>query len=235
MTQPTLRLVVFDMAGTTVHDEDFVNKAFQEALAAADLSADPAAINAIMGYPKHQAIRMLLSDQGMPEEEIEAQADTILDDFVERMDHFYATDPQVREIEGASDDFQALHDAGVKVALNTGFFRSTADAIMKRLGWDTNGLVDATVTSDEVEQGRPQPDMIYRSMELTGVEEASTVAKVGDTPADLLEGTNAGCPIVIGVTEGTHTADELGEQPHTHLTGSVTDVLDILLPQTEKM
>ena len=55
-----------------------------------------------------------------------------------------------------------------KVALDTGFTRAIADVILARLGWDST-VVDASVASDEVERGRPYPDLIYRAMASTGV------------------------------------------------------------------
>jgi phosphoglycolate phosphatase-like HAD superfamily hydrolase len=66
--------------------------------------------------------------------------------------------------------------------------------------------------------------MIRRLMADLGVSDAWSVAKVGDTPADLEEGTNAGCGRVIGVTNGTHSREQLAEYPHTDLIGSVADL-----------
>jgi phosphonatase-like hydrolase len=84
--------------------------------------------------------------------------------------------------------------------------------------------IDATVTSDEVAQGRPFPDMIFRAMELTGVTDVKRVAKVGDTPSDLGEGMAAGCGWVVGVTGGSHTREELLAHPHTHLIPSIAQL-----------
>ena len=57
-------LVVFDMAGTTVHDGDAVNASFRAALAAAGVQADPAVVNTVMGLHKPEAIRILLDGAG---------------------------------------------------------------------------------------------------------------------------------------------------------------------------
>lgn len=219
-----IKMVVFDMAGTTVHDEDFVHQALADALKAAGFDTTRDEINAVMGYPKPDAIQSILKDNQVAEDQLIAKTDSIHTDFVHRMNAFYETHPGVREIEGASKAFQILKNAGILVALDTGFGRSTADTIINRLGWTNNGLIDATVTSDEVEHGRPFPDMIQRLMALSGIEAISHVAKVGDTPSDLLEGERAGCPLNIGVTYGSHTASELEAYPHTHL---VNDILDI--------
>ena len=48
------------------------------------------------------------------------------------------------------------------------------------------------------------------------------------TPADLLEGANAGCGMIVGVTEGTHTREQLQLFPHTHLIGSVAELPALL-------
>ena len=84
------------------------------------------------------------------------------------------------------------------------------------------------MTSDEVPRGRPFPDLVFRVMELTGVSDVKRVAKVGDTPSDLGEGTAAGCGWVIGVTEGTHTRAQLEGHPHTHLLGSIRELPALL-------
>lgn len=232
MAAPAVRLVIFDMAGTTVHDEDFVNVAFREALSEGGIDVTRDDVNAVMGYPKPLAIRKLLEQRADdPTAVTDAQVTTLHDAFLKRMNTFYATDPAVREIEGTTTTFRRLKDAGVKIALDTGFSRSTADVIIDRLGWNDDGLLDATVTSDEVERGRPHPDMTFRCMELTGVDSADAVAKVGDTPSDLQEGTAAGCRYVVGVTNGSHTADELRPYPHTHLIAGVADLPALLLSE----
>ncbi len=89
-------------------------------------------------------------------------------------------------------------------------------------------MLDATVASDEVPRGRPHPDLLLRAMQLTGCADPRRVAKVGDTPADLAEGTAAGCGFVVGVTTGSHTRDELLAHPHTHLIDALDELWTIL-------
>jgi phosphonatase-like hydrolase len=218
-----IRLVVFDMAGTTVYDGDAVHRAFAGALQAAGIPVTRDEINEVMGLPKPEAIRLLLErklkDTGQHGPERIA---VIHNDFVGRMIRFYESDPSVREADGAADTFRRLRRAGIKVALDTGFSRAITDVIVQRLGWAQHGLVDASVTSDEVERGRPHPDMILRAMQLTGITDAKRTAKVGDTPSDLQEGMAAGCAMVIGVTTGSHTRQQLEACPHTHLIEGVS-------------
>jgi phosphonatase-like hydrolase len=226
-----IELVVFDLAGTTVYDGDAVNASFRATLAAWEIEADPATVNTVMGLPKPKAIAILLERFGAPRgvnpspENIHA----IHEDFTRRMCQFYASDPGVRQIPGASAAFTALRRAGIKVALNTGFFRPIADVLLTRLGWRSPAVIDADVTSDEVPRGRPYPDMIQHLMRRLGIGDAGRVAKVGDTKADLEEGTNAGCGLVIGVTTGSFSREQLQACPHSHILDSVADVPGLLL------
>jgi phosphonatase-like hydrolase len=227
-----IELVVFDMAGTTVHDGDAVSTCFRAALASVGVFPEPDAVNAVMGFHKPEAIRRLLStrhDTPRPLGEgpgVKAigdrEVDAIHADFVARMLHYYETDPAVREIAGASKVFAELRRAGIKVALNTGFGRTIVDMILRRLQW--TGAVDAVIASDEAARGRPHPDMIRLLMARFGVTQAQHVAKVGDTPVDLEEGFNAGCGLVVGVTTGSFTRRQLEAYPGARIVDSVADV-----------
>jgi phosphonatase-like hydrolase len=156
------------------------------------------------------------------------QVSKVFRDFVGRMSAFYASDPSVVEMPGATDTFRALRRAGVGVALDTGFSRDIVEVLLARLGWLREGLIDASVTSDEVARGRPHPDMIHSLMKKLGVAEASRVAKVGDTPSDLEEGANAGCGLIVGFTGGTHTREQLAARPHTHLVDVLADLPNLV-------
>jgi phosphoglycolate phosphatase-like HAD superfamily hydrolase len=61
-------------------------------------------------------------------------------------------------------------------------------------------------------------------MERLDVQDVRRVMKIGDSPADLEEGFNAGCSEVIGVLSGAHTAATLGPCRHTRLLTSVADL-----------
>ncbi len=217
------QLVVLDLAGTTVNDEDSVNRCLRDAMAAGGSKVTPAEVNAVMGLPKPKAIALLLERQGRLDG-FGHQVEVIHRDFVDRSIAFYREDPTVREIPGASHVFELLTRAGIQVALNTGFNRAITDVILERLNWTSH----ASISSDEVAQGRPFPDMIRELMRRMGIEDPQRVVKVGDTPADLEEGRNAGCGMVVGVTRGTHSRAELESYPHTDLIDTVADLPALL-------
>ena len=217
-----IKLAVFDLAGTTVYDEGgIVTNNLQRALTDFGFDVDWHAINATMGIPKKVAIAQLV-----PSAE-PAQVDEIHERFREYILDFYRTNPSVKEIDGISELFQRLQDSGVLVGLDTGFDRETTDVVLSRMPW--NGLYQASAASDEVERGRPNPDLLYRIMNQVGVKEVAEVAKIGDTPSDLGEGTSAGAKYVVGVTYGSHRRDQLEDLPHTHLVDTVAELYPILV------
>jgi phosphonatase-like hydrolase len=211
-----IRLAVFDLAGTTVEDRDEVARCLVDALAAVGVTVTLRQANHWMGIPKPEAIRRLATN--LPDETI----DRVHQDFRRRAITHYRFGPDVAEMEGTSDVFRSLRARGIKVGIETGFDRETCDAVLVRMGW--GDLVDASAASDEVARGRPAGDLVRKLMAEVGVEDPKAVVKVGDTPADLGEGTNAGCGMVVGVLTGAYDRAGLVVHPHTHLVDSVREI-----------
>lgn len=224
----TIRLVVFDLSGTTVHDGGgVVRRNLREVLSEAGLELREGALEGVAGLPKRVAIRTLLEGHGR--DELLSRTESLHTDFALRMRRWYRDDPAVREVTGASDTFRALRAAGVKVAIATGFTRDVLDVVLTRMQWvGDDSPVDVTVASDEVQRGRPWPDAIEWLRQGAGDLPAAAVAKVGDTPSDLQEGTMARCGLVVGVLTGGHSREALAEQPHDHLIASVAELPALL-------
>lgn len=231
MTRPAYALVVFDVAGTTVLDGDMVIDAMDAALTAHGVSVDRDAIRAVMGIPKPLAIaQLILLDASSRRGGDEPAAIRIHEDFLERLGEAYRHSPLVHPAEGARETFAGLRAGGVKVALDTGFDRPTLDVLLGRLGWSVPDVLDCTVSSDEVPEGRPSGRLIQRAMRLTGVSDPRIVAKVGDTPSDIRSGHAAGCGLVVGVSYGTHTRDELVRHQPAAVIDDLRDLLQLVIP-----
>ncbi|HSA02451.1 MAG TPA: HAD hydrolase-like protein, partial [Candidatus Paceibacterota bacterium] len=129
------KLVVFDMAGTTVRDDDAVNRCLCEALLAGGVEVSRDEINAVMGLPKPVAITRLLADKLPTGPALSGAVDRMHDDFVARMIGFYQADPRVVAMPGAMECLISLKKLGVKIALDTGFSRTIVDTILERLEW----------------------------------------------------------------------------------------------------
>lgn len=223
-----IRLVVCDVAGTTVRSGGgAVQRAMRAAIAAVGLELREGAMAGVTGMAKPQAIRTLLEGHGRTE--LIDRADAIHADFVARMRRYYRDDPAVAPIEGAVQAFAVLRAAGVVVALNSGFSREILDEVLTRLGWrGPDRPIDHTIASDEVARGRPHPDMIDALRTRVGGLAPAEVAKVGDTPIDLYEGTMAKCGLVVGVLTGAHDLDSLRQHPNDALIQSVAQLPALL-------
>src|SRR5207237_4481125 len=121
-------LVVFDMAGTTVRDDDAVNVCLREALSAAGELVTRDDVNAVMGIPKPVAIRQLLETRSSKPATPE-RVQTIHADFLQRMIRHYQTSPAVEPMPYAVQTFTRLKKAGLRVILDTGFSRPIVDTI----------------------------------------------------------------------------------------------------------
>lgn len=225
----SIKLVVFDIAGTTVKDDHDVSKAFQAALRKWGYEVPLDLINPLMGYEKNQAIKQILRLHEHNDAKITSElVSKIHKEFVSQMIEHYKTAPGIEPLPNVEETFAKLHELGVKVGINTGFSKDIADTIVNRLQWIEKGLVDHVIGSDEVELGRPHPYMVEKAMADLGIEKPREVAKVGDTEVDMREGQNAGCKYVIGVTTGIFTRQELEAYKPTHIIDDIAQVVDII-------
>ncbi|NJL14638.1 MAG: HAD hydrolase-like protein [Microscillaceae bacterium] len=224
-----IKLVVMDMAGTTVEDPQLVHEALMKAFEAHQIVISFAQANQVMGYPKPVAIEMLLEAQKVASSP--AFIEQIYAHFLRNMLAEYRHREELCEKPGATALFRTLRQSGIRVVLDTGFSREVVDTLIARLGWQYE--IDGSVASDEVEQGRPFPDMIWKAMQMMQVQEVNQVAKVGDTPSDIQQGRAAGCEYVIGITSGAFSAEALEKENPTHLVNNLSELAPLLLNGTK--
>ena len=231
-------LVVFDMAGTTIHDSGEVSACFLAASAETGLQVTPAKILSMMGWSKRLVFNTLWTESlGSDHPDLEARTDTSYAAFRRILEDHYLAQP-VRPAEGCLECFQWLRDREIKIALTTGFYRKVTDIILRRVNWDAgldenyvgsdNSIIQVSVASDSVPNSRPAPDMIQRAMSLLNVADAKRVVKIGDTPSDLQAGRNAGCGLSLGVTNGSHTRAQLESEPNDGLFDSLAQLQEFV-------
>ncbi len=205
MILDSIQLVVLDMAGTTVSDtfsvHDSMIKAFQEH----DLIIDRKLASNVLAVPKPIGINIILTNhfQIVDEQLIEK----IHNSFKFHMNSYYRDNEAVSETKNTGLFFTYLKERNIKIVLDTGFSKETAELIVERLNWI--GIIDGLVCSDDISIGRPKPDMIFIAMEMVGVTDVNNVIKVGDTPNDMLQGKNANCQWTIGVNSGAFSIEDL--------------------------
>lgn len=230
-----IKMVMFDLSGTTVYDDTGVRDCLYKAAQEFKLNTTPEEILLHMGTNKIHLYQYLIArsqGQNIDLRDFEKIRDPgtlelatkVFHRYEEIMIAHYRT--QVREVPGASDTFRWCHQNGIKVATDTGFHKDVTMAIMDGLGWLRDGLVDVSVDVQDIpgERGRPAPFMIFHAMEKLDIQSVSEVLKIGDTPADMLEGTNAGCRGVVGVLSGHRPVTAWGCYRHTHVIPSVKEL-----------
>ncbi|MFI6429237.1 phosphonatase-like hydrolase [Rhodococcus oryzae] len=225
MTATPIELAVLDMAGTTVSDDGLVLRAFAAAADAAGLppegaEADDARRYVLdtMGQSKIVVFRALFGDEDR------AQAANIA--FESAYDRLIE-EGNAEPIPGAAESITALREAGIKVALTTGFSRETQDKLLSALGWQT--IADLTLSPAEAGRGRPYPDLILTALLRLRVDDVKGVAVLGDTSNDVTSGLRSGASIVAGTLTGAHGEDQLRAAGATHVVPSVREFARLLL------
>lgn len=218
-------MAVFDMAGTTVNEDNLVYKAVREAIneKGYDFTLD-AVLTEGAGKEKLQAIRSVLALKDIHDE---ALAVDIFNRFLVLLDAAYRTQP-ITEQPHATRLFHALRRQGVRVVMNTGYDRRTAESLIGKIGWVKGVDYDGLVTASDVSQNRPQPDMILLAMQQQNITDAQEVLKVGDSIIDIEEGRNAGCRYSIGITTGAHTFEQLESARPDFILHSLDELLPVV-------
>jgi len=115
------------------------------------------------------------------------------------------------------------------IVLNTGYNSFTANQLLDKLQWKKGMQYDALITADDVLNGRPAPDMIFKAMELFSITDSKTVLKAGDSAIDIEEGKNANCGITIGVLSGAQTKEELLVANPDYIFENITQISSLIV------
>jgi phosphonatase-like hydrolase len=215
-------LIVFDMIGTTLAATDEVPAAFAHALTSAGMSISEGDLRRVRGLNKRDALRRLIGSISPERPETNALAERLYQTFAADLLERYQRRPPAA-IAGAEDTLHWCRARGIATALTSGLPRDLAVFLLATLGW-TSALVPHVVTADDVEQGRPAPDLIHDALRRAGVRDPRAGRAAGDTPADLQAARAAGAGAIIGVLSGAAARHELAAEPHDALLASVADL-----------
>jgi phosphonatase-like hydrolase len=219
-------MTVFDMAGTTVNEDNVVYKTLRKAIneAGFEFTLDQVLAEGA-GKEKLQAIKSVLSVyRGIEDESL---ASSIFQNFLKQLETAYDT-MEILPQNNAADLFTELKKRGIIVVLNTGYNLQTAHSLISKLGWIIGYQIDAVVAASDVSNNRPKPDMIILAMKQFDITDPQEVLKVGDSTIDIEEGRNAGCRFNIGITTGAHTKEQLETVNPDFILDNLLELLPIL-------
>lgn len=216
MGKKGIKLAIFDIVGTIVYDNNHMSKLFIEVFYNVGIPIRKEEAQAVMGYEKKKAIKILLGkySTGKPDKKL---VDKIYKIFNKKAIKFYSKN--AKPMPFAQSVLQQLKNKGILLAVNSGFDREIIDTILKKLKW--KNLIDFSVASNEVQKGRPSPQMINKLRRLSKVKNQKYIAKIGDTPIDLIEGDKAKCGLNIGLESKIYSSELLAIYPHTHIMKSL--------------
>jgi phosphonatase-like hydrolase len=239
-----IKLVVFDMAGTTIKDNKEVESCFSQACSQTGLLVSEDRILALQGYSKIEVFRKLWDEKiGTEHPEYEENVFTSYDYFCDVLEFHYKNSPIAPTI-FCLETFKYLRENNIKIALTTGFYRNVSNIILEKLGW-LNGLnkdylnvsntaiIDFSICSDEVFSGRPEPFMIFKAMKMFGISDPSEVINVGDTPVDLESGRNAKVGFNLAIINGTHTREQLQDFENDGLLNNISELKNFIFQYAE--
>ncbi|MBV6632964.1 MAG: HAD-IA family hydrolase [Alphaproteobacteria bacterium] len=200
-------LILFDCDGTLVDSQFSIIAAMNSAFKAEMMSPpDAEAIRRVVGLPLVEAIQRLLSD-----DQLEAPPPNLASKLAEHYKEAFSAqredeslhEPLFPGIEGV---IKTLHEAGAILGVATGKSHRGLVATLER-----HHMLPlfSTLQTADIGPGKPNPAMLYRALEETGVEAADCVM-IGDTVFDI-EMARSGNVRSIGVSWGYHPSEDLLE------------------------
>ena len=213
-----IKAVIFDWAGTTV---DFgcmaPVQAFVEVFKQYGIEPTIEEVRKPMGMLKIDHIRTMLKMERIHDlwtekygkEPGEEEAQALYQIFEEKLLGILPdySDPKPGVVEAVN----RLRRNGFRIGSTTGYNDRMMEIVVpaaREKGYEP----DVWFSPDSTNQkGRPYPYMIYRNMEVLGIQDVRRVIKVGDTVSDVKEGKNAGAfsvGVLVGSSEMGLTQEE---------------------------
>ena len=219
-----IELLVLDMAGTTIDEDNVVYKTLTEAVNEYGYSVGlDRVLVSCAGMEKLEAITGLLKEINGNQND----AAVIFETFSEKLKRAYRN-LDVKPISGTEDFLLKMKAQHKKVVLNTGYTAEIAQQLLDKLQWKQDIHFDALITADDVSESRPSPEMIHLAMKKFNITEPEKVLKAGDSMIDIEEGKNAGCGLTIAVLSGAQSRAELEKAKPDYILNRIAEAEDLL-------
>lgn len=218
----SVKMIVCDMAGTTVNEGGLVYKTLFNTIKGYDIYIKEDEMKDWYGVNKTQVLQYFINRD--PEyKDNEAILPQMLNSFKKSLRKSYFDDGVVKLIDPNMPRlFNRLRKNNIKIALNTGFSVDLQEALLESL--KMRDFIDGYISSESVVHGRPEPYMINELMDRFKITDSKSVVKIGDSKADMQEGKNAGCGTTIGVLTGAESKENLLEAGADIVLNSVMEI-----------
>ena len=218
----SVKLLVCDMAGTTVNEGGIVYKTLYNTIKGYDIYIQPDEMKNWYGVNKTEVLKHFI-DRDPEYKHNEAILPQMLNSFKKNLKKSYFEDSSIKLIDPELPKlFNSFRERGIKIALNSGFSVDIQEELIDKLSM--RDFIDGYISSESVPHGRPEPYMINELMSRFEITDPKSVVKVGDSINDILEGKNANCYKSIGVLSGAETYENLIENGADEVLKSVMDL-----------
>jgi HAD superfamily hydrolase (TIGR01509 family) len=184
-----MRAVLWDMDGTLVDSEKLWDVSMQELYARLGGVMTPEVRESTVGGSAKNVMDAVYADLGLDPDPVAVAEST--DWLHVRTGELFADGLPWRP--GARELLDALLAEGIPMALVTNTRRDLTEQALKSIG---THYFSASVCGDEVEHGKPAPDVYLRAAELLGVEPAQCLA-IEDSVTGTIAAESAGCPVMV--------------------------------------
>jgi HAD superfamily hydrolase (TIGR01549 family) len=175
--------VIFDVDGTLIDSVDLHARAWQETLSRFGCDTSFQLVRDQIGKGGEQLLAVFL-----PKEKIERQGKQIEQERGELFKREYL--PRIKPFASLHELFDRLKADGVKIALGSSAKQDELEIYKRITGIEP--FLDAGTSSDDVDKGKPEPDVFLAALDRLGSIKARDVLVVGDTPYDAEAASRAG-------------------------------------------
>nr|MDO8088072.1 HAD family phosphatase [Candidatus Sigynarchaeum springense] len=139
--------------------------------------------------------------------------------------YFIEQIPRMNLFPGTRDVLAALKARGKKTCIASSSSNAAIASVIDGLG--LSGLIDSFVGLDDIKNGKPDPEMIFKSCDRLGLAPARCIV-VGDTEYDVKAGNAAGCFTIAVLTGENFTGEQLVAAGAGAVVPSIADLLPLL-------
>ena len=203
-----IKMLIFDMAGTTVHENGIVYKTLYKTIKDFGIDIKENDIDDWHGVNKYEVLDNFLINNTNNIDCDEIIKNKLHKNFDNNLKKEYFENDNIKLIdENLPKLFNKIRSNNIKICLNTGFNKEIQNCIINKL--NMNDFIDDFISSEEVAKGRPHPFMINELMKRHNINNPECILKFGDSKNDILEGINANCQASIGVLSGADNFNTL--------------------------
>ena len=212
--KPQIEAVIFDLDGLLIDSEPVWQKAYIRFLTVNNLKEDLSVESVRKGMGLREIIK--LSKKDVSDDELERLLGNLRAIFYE----MFFESAHFKLLDGAEELIKSMHGCYQLAVATGGHTRDKCSQILKNLRID--GYFDVVVSSDDVEEGKPAPDVYIYTAEKLGVESAKCLV-LEDSINGVLSARAAQAE-VFGVNPDEKTREQLDKAGADRVFKSLSEV-----------